>query len=144
MERLLSALTDCLRDAGLHVLRDDPNLTLPRLKLPMVALRVERAQRSSLAPHDLLAFHYSSGRTIGKALTLVVELVVYSPYRSGAQLCENAVSMSMAALDGGLSMANLSMLDCGPIAYDVDADCYCCHILVQLSAWDVTFVPLSE
>ncbi len=139
MERILSALTQRLRSAGLHVTRDDPNQTLPRLKLPMLALRAEGAQRRSLAPGDLLAGHYSSGTTTGKELTLTVQLVVYSPYRSGEQLCEDAVSQSLLALDGGLQNANLLALRCGPIAYDPDADCYCCRIQAELRAWDVTF-----
>lgn len=141
MERILTAVAHALSDAGLHVLRITSIQTLPRLEQPMVAVRVYEGSRRSLAQNDLLGYHYSSGRTTGKELTVQGELTVYSPYRGGPQLCEDAVSETLRALDGGLSMATLSRLDCGPMEYDPDADCFCCRILAALTAWDVSFTP---
>ena len=139
MERILTAVAHTLMEAGLHVLRITSIQTLPRLEQPMGAVRVSQSSRRSIAQDDLLGYHYDSGRTTGKELAVEAELTVYSPYRGGPQLCEDAASEVQRALDGGLEMATLSRLDCGPLAYDPDADCFCCRITATLTAWDVTF-----
>lgn len=143
MERILTAIYSSLSDAGLHVLRITSIQTLPRLEWPMVAIRVYESHRSSVAQDDLLGYHYSSGHTYGKELEVQAELMVYSPYRAGPQLCEDAISLTLSALDKGLSMANLSSMDSGPMAYDPDADCFCCRILATFTAWDIEFSALA-
>ena len=140
MDSILTAMVNALMAAGLHVLQPNGTATLPRLEWPMVALRTYRHQRRDIAQNGLLGYHYSSGRTTGREVEVQAELTIYSPYRGGPQLCEDALDQVLRTLDAGLSMANLTLLDCGPVEYDPDADCYCCRILATLTAWDVTFL----
>ena len=121
MGDIVSQVRQILSDADMHAVNAFPKYRLPQLLSPMIA--VGQAEITSL-PCAFSAFLglCSDQPVFGSEIEFIIQLDVYSPQRSGGNLCAEAARSALTAVSTGLSSCTLKSIQVSPVRYDENID----------------------
>lgn len=141
MEQLIAAMVKGLETAGLHALAALPNLVVPLLKSPLVAVGIATANCRCAGMFHYLGI-YDNRELYGRQLDATLQLDVYVPEASGGSGAREAMAQVMNVLMAGVPALNVGEINVGNCAFDAACDCFVGKITVPVSAYG--YATISE